>query len=797
MKVPISWLKEFVDVDISAEEIAEKLTFSGIEIEGIDVIGGDYEGIVVGEILSVNPHPSAENLHLCRVNAGSEDVSLVCGAGNVAEGVKVVLACVGARLDGQEPIREAKIQGEASCGMLCSERELGISDDHSGIMILPDDAIAGTPFSDVMGEAETVLHLEVTWNRPDCLGMIGIAREVAALTGKELKLPALDLKEEGDPIDGRVKIIVEDKDGCSRYMARLLTDVKLRPSPMWMRKRLMLCGVRPINNIVDITNYVLLEVGHPLHAFDYEVLNDGTIVVRRAHAGEKMATLDGVERPLTEEMLLIADTKVPVAVAGVMGGLGSEIGDSTKQVLIESACFDPASVQKASIGLGLSSESSHRFARGADISVVDWASRRAACLAVDLADAVLASGCIDAYDAEYQGKRISCSVQRMQKLLGVELDCEAAVAILESLELTVEDKTEDAFVVVVPSFRRDLLIEADVIEEVARMYGLDNIPEAVPSAVIVPAANDVRTRASQACRRNLIGLGLSEIMNYSFISSDLIDEFGLDQDQTRVVLPHPVSADHGALRNSLVPQVIDTLALNMSRQLKDAAVFEMGRVFWNGKDGSVSEEDRICIGLMGNVGGTGIGREAPSAGDAFLWLKGIITSLCEVHKVSVAFIPTSHEALDDGYSVEIILDGEASGIMGAVSRKICESRRMDACVAVAEVPVDRIISHAFEVPELKPIPAYPAINRDMALLVGQGVVHEDVMKVIRESAPPELTSVDLFDIFTGKGVGQGKRSLAYSLVYRSLERTLTDEEANEYHEAIKEALKSELNIEIR
>jgi phenylalanyl-tRNA synthetase beta chain len=797
MKVPINWLKEYVDVDLSPEELADKLTFSGIEVEGINVVGGDYKGIIVGEVVSVEPHPEADKLKLCKVNTGSNEVSLVCGAENVQQGLKVVFAGVGTCLEGQEPIKEATIRGETSCGMLCSERELGISDDHSGVMIVPDDVSAGTPFSEVMGESETVLHLEVTWNRPDCLGMIGIAREVAALTGKELKLPSVDVLEEGDPVEDMAKVIVEDKEGCPRYMARVLSGVQLGPSPMWMRKRLMLSGIRPINNIVDITNYVLLESGQPLHAFDHEFLTDATIVVRRARAGEKMSTLDGVERSVTPEMLLIADAKVPVALAGVMGGQGSEIGESTNRVLLESACFDAAGVHRTSFDLALSTESSHRFARGVDISMVDWASRRAAALAVDLTGAVLAKGCIDVYEDEYQAKRILCRMKKFRDLLGIDLDLDVAVSILESIGLAVEDKTDDTFVIAVPSFRRDLTIEADIVEEVARMHGLDKIPENVPRAMIVPGVDDAGTRACQACRRNLIGLGLTEVIHYSFMASELIDELGLDPNEQRVILPNPVSEDHGALRNSLIPQVLETLALNMSRQVKDAAVFEIGRVFWNGSDGVVCEEDRLCIGLMGNVGRTGLGRAATSADDAFLWLKGLVSSLCEAQKVEVSFVPSPHKALDARYSVDVILDGEASGILGAVNGKVCSSRRMDGCVAVAEMPLERIIRHMFEVPELKPVPAYPAITRDMALLVGQDVVHEDVMGIIRKSAPPELTSIDLFDIFTGKGVGRGKRSLAYSLVYRSLERTLTDKEANEYHEAIKEALKSELNVEIR
>ncbi|MDP6491746.1 MAG: phenylalanine--tRNA ligase subunit beta, partial [Kiritimatiellia bacterium] len=413
MKLPLSWLREYVDVDASAEEIAEKLTFSGTEVEGIEHVGAGCESIIVGEVLAWEKHPKADRLRLCRVSDGSNELPVVCGADNFDAGDKVALAPVGATLPDGMTIKEAKLRGEVSQGMLCAEDELGLSADHAGIMILPADAAAGTPLLDVMGGVETVLELEVTWNRPDCLCVIGMAREVAALYGLDLKIPEPALEETGKPVEEWTRVEVQDAADCPRYTARVLTDAELKPSPMWMRRRLACCGVRPINNVVDITNYVMLECGHPLHAFDFAMLKESRIVVRRAAEGEQMATLDDEERRLTPEMLVIADAERPVAVAGIMGGAGSEISDATQTVLLESATFDPALTHRTSVALGLSTESSHRFERTVDRATVEWASRRAAALMGEHCGATLAAGVIDVCGEAAGQAPIVCRLGRL------------------------------------------------------------------------------------------------------------------------------------------------------------------------------------------------------------------------------------------------------------------------------------------------------------------------------------------------------------------------------------------------
>lgn len=800
MKVPINWLKEYVEFDASPEELAEKLTFSGTEVESIKTVGSDYEGIVVGEVLSIGLHPGADRLRVCRVSDGTEELNVVCGAHNFEVGDKAPFARIGARLAGGMKIKKAKIRGEMSQGMLCAEDELGISDNHSDIMLLSRDLTAGTPFSEVMGPPETVLEVEVTWNRPDCLSIIGIARETAALFAGKLKLPQVEFPENGPPVGDLMNVSVEDNDGCPRYTARVLFEVKPGPGPMWMQRRLSLCGVRPINSIVDITNYVMLECGQPLHAFDYNFLSDHRIVVRRARSGEKMTTLDGMERDITPEMLVICDSAKPVALAGVMGAVGSEIGEGTDTVLLESACFSALITRKTSSRLRLTTESSHRFERRVDISMVDWASRRAAALMVEHAGARAASGVIDVYTRKPSARRIKCRFRRVRSLLGIDVPDEEVVSILNSIELPVIESDGGSCTAQVPAFRPDIEIEADLIEEVVRMHGLDRLPAAAPQSKVVPDAKDDAMRAVSICRANLAGLGLSEIINYSFVSKRLLDTFCSDNVESRVILPDPLSSDHTVLRNSLVPQMVESLGKNLARQVMDVSFFEIGNVFIKNDKGDICEEDRVSMGLTGKAGLTGLDKRRPAGPDeVFLWLKGIIEALCAAQRVEALqfVLQENHSFFEAGSAVSVVAGGRQCGVMGLISEPIREKWRMIEPVAVAELALKPLIDRVFEAPEVKPVPVYPSITRDIAVIVDEHVGHEDVLRIIMGKSSKELTSVDLFDIFRGKGIGDNRKSLAYSLVYRSSKMTLTDEAVNEYHRIVKEALKKELKAEIR
>ncbi len=799
MKLPVSWLAYYVDFDLSPEEVAEKLTFSGTEVESIDVIGGDYKGIVVGEILRIDPHPSADRLQLCLVSDGSRELPVVCGARNFEIGDKAPLAVVGVELPGGMKIKKARIRGEESEGMLCAEDELSLSDDHTGIMLLPREIKTGTPFFEVIGPPETVLNLEVTWNRPDCLSIIGMARELAALLRTDLKIPTPEISESEARTSDGISVTIDAEDLCPRYTARLLDNVQLAPSPMWMQRRLSLCGVRPINNIVDVTNYVMLECGHPLHAFDYALVEDKKIIVRRAVDGESMATLDGQDRPITGETLLIADARCPVAIAGVMGGAGSEIGGNTASVLLESAAFDPASIRRTSSQLGLSTESSHRFERGVDPEGVEWASNRAASLMAQLGGGDVAAGIVDVYPGCPVERKVVVRFDSTRRLLGADISDDCMVDILNSLCLTVTSRDESSCTVLVPTFRRDIEIEADLIEEIARVYGVAQINESVPLSHVVPGASDMPFQMAKACRADLVGLGLSETMNYSFVSAQLLDLCCKDDADNRVVLPNPVSAEHAVMRNSLVPQMVETLGRNLSRQTHETAFFEMGKVFLKKESGEIHEEDRLCMGFMGPLGRTCLDKRRPiDKEEPFFWLKGAIEALILARgQGQVESAAVEHPYYEAGSSVSVSISGCKAGFIGLLREDIRRKWRMQTPVAIGELALDTVVSARNTVPELTQISMYPSISRDVAMAVPESATHEDITRIMRDSAPAELTAIELFDIFRAEGLGQGKKSLAYSLEFRSLDRNLTDEDANKYHETIKAALKKELGAEIR
>ena len=802
MKVPVSWLNEYVDVsDLSVKELSDKLTFSGVEVEAIEEVGvtlGDL--FVVGEVLTCVAHQNSDHLHVCKVFDGTQELQIVCGAPNCAAGIKVPLAKVGAVVpEGGFTIKQAKLRGVASFGMLCSARELKLSEDHSGLMILDPALKTGTLVSDVLPPPETVLDLEITWNRPDCLSIIGIAREFAAILKRPLRLPAVDFAEVGDPAATFAKVRVEDPVKCPRYTARVMTDVKDGASPEWMRRRLELCGVRSISLTVDVTNYVMLECGQPLHAFDYRTLAERTIVVRRAAPGEKIKTLDGVERALDPDMLVIADAQAPSAVAGVMGGEGSEIAAGTEHVLLESALFDPASTKFTATRLGLSTESSRRYERGVDPELADWASRRAVSLLAVHGQAKVAKGVIDVDSRGFGHVEVALRFKRARDVIGMALPEEEMVGILTSLGLEAVKRDAGAATFRIPSFRLDLTLEADLIEEIARMHGLDAIPDRMPDSTAVSALDDSPFYARARCRQVLLGMGFSEAMHYSFLSAQELDAFDKRNAAARAVLPNPVSADYGVLRDSLLPQLAGSLGRNASRQVESAGLFEMGRVFFKSIDGQPGEEERVSLGLMGPFGRTAVDlRRAVSNEEALLWLKGAVETLAgALHAGRVEFAHCEHPAMEPGWAVSVTLNGSPVGCMGLVSAALRHQWRMTSPMPLAELRLAPLLAGVAAVAAVKPVPQYPAVRRDIAFVADASVTHRDVVAAVRQAGPKELTGIALFDIFHSKEIGKGKRSMAYALEFRSTDRTLTDQEVNEAFTKIIRALKSELNVEVR
>ncbi len=808
MKIPLSWLTDFIALDEPPRAIADRLTFSGTEVEGLATVGSTYEGFVVAEVRAVEKHPNADKLSVCRVFDGGNELQVVCGAPNVRAGGRYPFARVGVTLpDGSLTIKKAKIRGVESFGMLCAADELGLSDDHLGLLVLDPKWAPGTPLAEVLGPPDTVFELEITPNRPDCLSLIGIARELAAVYG--IKRKALDTEdgirktENRTPVtDRRALVTVEDPAACARYTAQWLEGVKIGPSPEWMERRLERAGIRAINNVVDITNYVMLETGQPLHAFDRDLLAEGRVEVRRAKQGERMATLDGMERELDASMLVIADAARPVAIAGVMGGAGSEIREETANVLLESAWFDPGLTRATARKLGLSTESSYRFERGVDIEGVERASRRAAQLMVELAGARIAGDVTDTRPAAAPPRRLGGRFQTVRDVLGVDLSDGEIARVFQLLEIpvTVKNAAEGRYEAEIPSFRGDLAREIDLVEEVARIHGLDHVPVPHPRAVVDPTAGrDDTVRAKARLRAALSGLGLSEILNYSLVSEPQLDLFDAGSKPRRAVIPRPISADQSVLRPSLAPQMVDTLGRNRARQAAQAALYEMGRTFERAADGTIVEAERLCIGLMGPVGRPAMDRRRAVAPDEmYLWAKGLVESLASalgLGAVSVRAVSLAYA--EPGSAVELCAGDAALGTLALVNRRIRKEWRMGDPVAVVELDVPPLLARAMAVRACVDVPMYPSVSRDVAMVVAEGVSHEAVVRVIRAAAPPELEAIELFDVFKGPSIGAGRRSVAYSLVYRSAARTLTDDEANGYHDIVKAALRKELAAEIR
>ena len=816
MKLPISWLNEYVDVsDIPVQELAERLTRSGLQVEGIETTGPEplSDFFVVVEVKTCEPHPDSDHLHVTTVTDGKETWQVVCGAPNCRAGLKTAFAKIGAVIpDGGFKIKKGKLRGVESFGMLCSSKELALpGGDHSGIMELPPDAPVGAFLRDVVGgeKPETVFDIEVTWNRPDALSVIGLAREFSAILGRPLKMPAVDFVESETDVNDEVKVTVEDVVRCPRYTARVVTSVQDGPSPDFMRTRLEACGVRSLGLLVDVTNYVMLECGQPMHAFDYRTLAGREIVVRDARPGETIKTLDGVERKLDESMLVIADAEKPSAVAGVMGGEGSEIAAGTDRVLIESALFEPTSTKYTATKLGLGTESSYRYIRGVDKDLADWSSRRAAHLLQKYGKAVVAKGVVDVDNrAKPLNADVTLDFDRARSLIGIPIGNDAMVVILKHLGFVCRDEEPGKFYAAaktatfgVPSWRWDIQLEADLVEEIARLYGLDNIPDTMPSAPSVSPLSDAPFRAKEKVRETCLSLGFTEAMHYSFLSAGELEAFDArpETKAVRLALPDPVSAEYGVLRDSLLPQLMGSLGRNATHQMETAELFEMGRVFGKAKDGTPFEAERLSLGFVGPVGRGALDRRrAVSVEEALLWIKGAVERLAAaVHVGKLEFRATEHPAFAPGAALAIVVNGRPAGVAGVISAKLRHPFRLTTQMALAELDLAPLLKRFDAVGKVSPVPAFPMVKRDIAFVAGAGVTHEAVTKCIRKAAPPELIGISLFDIFSSKDIGKDRRSFAYSLAFRAPDRTLTDDEVNRAFVKITDALKATLHVEVR
>ena len=807
MKVTLNWLKQYVDFDWPPEELRERLTMLGLEVESMQKLGGEFEGVVVAQVITRDKHPNADKLSLCRVNDGKGERQIVCGAQNFKAGDKVPLILPGASLPlkpgDKEPftIKVGKIRGVESHGMMCSPKELGLADDAEGLLILPTDAKVGQPFAEHLGRSagDVVYDLEITPNRPDWNSVIGIAREISALTGNPLRLPETKLREDAEPTAKWVQVRLEDPELCGRYAARVVRGVKVGPSPDWLRQTLEKVGIRSISNVVDVTNYVMLEIGQPLHAFDYHLLGKGAsgtpaIVVRRAADGERFTTLDGQQRTLTKDNLLIADEAKAIALAGVMGGQNTEINDKTADVLIESAWFKPQNIRATSKRLELRTESSYRFERGADIGICDWASRRAAQLILETAGGELLAGVVDAYPAPPAMKEITLRHARTTALLGVEIPGAESAGHLRSLGLEVTADNHGTCTVRVPTFRVDLKQEVDLIEEIARLHGVDKIPATPPRGAIGSHAFDTVHDVYAEARRLLTGLGLAEAQGQTLISSESAKLVTNDF----VALQNPLSSDMNVLRPSLIPGLLDTLRHNLSRKNNEVAVFEIGRVF-RSENGITREQRNVAIALTGlRQQGFWSGEDRDATCDVFD-LKGVLEEFLEQFGLRAVTYSRRNEAVSPYIeSATVQLGGNLTlGELGQLSPLLAKKYDLRDRVLLAELNLDLLLSRRNTGKSFKSLPAFPSVRRDVAMIVPESTPHESVLNAVRKLKPANLERVDLFDVFHGKNIPAGQKSMAYAFTYRHAERTLTDAEVNAAHEKIVEQFRKELQATIR
>ncbi|MCY4400974.1 MAG: phenylalanine--tRNA ligase subunit beta [Candidatus Poribacteria bacterium] len=797
MNVTLNWLKNYIDFEFSADELADRLTMLGVEVESVKQLGVALEGIVVGKVNSISPHPNADKLVLCQVDIGEQDaLQIVCGAPNVSERMSVPVATIGTELSSGITIKQAKLRGEESYGMLCSERELGISEDAAGLMELSSDTSVGTPLAEALGLDDTVFELEITPNRPDCLSLIGVAREIRAETGNELKLPEVNIRENDTDIREVTSVTIDAPDLCPRYAARVIRGVKIGESPAWLKQRLESVGIGVINNIVDVTNFVLMEYGQPLHAFDYHKLGENRIVVRRAAEGEQITTLDEEERELTSDMLVIADANKPVALAGVMGGYDSEITDETCDVLLESANFQPASIRATGKKLGMHTEASYRFERGVDPEAVIPALNRAAQLIVELAGGTVCEGIIDVYPGKSEPIQIQLRSDRVNFILGTALEATEIEQILYRLGFGMEaSQLEDSsYQVTVPSFRSDITREIDLIEEVARVYGYDNIPTTLPKGDIPVPVSDISVEVRKHIKQFLLGAGMMESVNYSFSHPNCFDKVRLAADnplRDALKLRNPLSPEMSILRTTLMPSLLDNAQHNHNHQINNIALFEMSTVFVKGE-----EPWRIAGILAGEIGGGVYGD--PYKNPDFFDIKGIVERVLEVCCLTdYAFKKTEEPTFHPGRNAAVLLGDRRIGILGEVHPEVLEIYELPYKAYLFELDLEALANAADFSKRFEPIPIYPSVQRDLAIVVDKEMQSDTPIDIIYSTGGELVDSVRLFDVYVGDQVSEGKKSLAYTITYHSATETLTDKDVNNLHDKVVKRLNQELGAELR
>jgi len=802
MKISLNWLKTYIPFDIDPADLAEHLTMTGLEVEALYDRFQYLDDIVIGRVADIQSHPKADQLKICRVDVGEATISVVCGAPNVKVDEKYPCALPGARLPEGLTVEKTKIRGADSEGMLCSEGELDLGRDRSGLMKLDGGIVEGTPIARALGLSDIVFEIGLTPNRPDCLSFIGVAREVAAITEKPLILPEVPQLENSGQIDKFTSVTIKDPQLCPRYTAGLLREIKVAPSPFWLQDRLRSIGLKPINNIVDITNFVMMETGQPLHAFDFDRLADHRIVVQTATSGDLFTTLDGKEHKLTADTLMICDAEKPVAVAGVMGGENSEISDSTSRVLLESACFNPVSIRKTAKRLGANSDASHRFERGVDPEGTVYALKRAAGLMAEVSGATLINGLIDEHPIPSEPQAIELNATKANHHLGTNLSPAEMQGFLESVGFAVSRLDAQDLSVVAPTFRVDVSRPEDLMEEVARLWGYNNILTTFPKTSTQSRLPERALSLKETIKNQMAGFGFSECINYSFTAKDACDRLRLTADDERrrmLDVQNPLSEEQAVMRTSLVPGLLEAMGKNLAHQVKHLKLFELGKIFLSHGQDRLPEEVEILSALWTGFRTPATWQTKPEPCD-FYDLKGIAEALlASLYLNNSEFQPLPPEAchyLRPGHSARIRTKDTEIGRIGEVHPQVLQSYDLKQTAFILEIHFDRLLPLIPEVKAFSPLPKFPAVSRDITLILDNSVLAGDIEDSVHELDEPLLENAYIFDLYSGDPIPEGKKSISIRLTYRSSTETLSDRAVSRIHGNITDHLIKTFNASL-
>lgn len=794
MLISLDWLKQYVDIKENLKELDNALTMIGQEVEAIDIQGKDLDNVVVGQIVEYGKHPNSDRLTLLKVNVGKDEpLQIVCGAPNHKLGDKVVVATIGAVLPGDFKIKKSKIRDVESFGMLCSEVELGLGEDADGIIILPEDAPVGEEYRKYAGLDDVIFELEITPNRPDCLSHIGIAREIAAYYGRKVKYPVANFTETIESTTKYAKVTVEDKERCKRYRGRVITNVKVGESPEWLKKRIRAMGMHPINNIVDITNFVMFEYNQPMHAFDLDKVENGSVVVRSATPGEKITTLDGVERELNNEELVIANDDKAIAIAGIIGGVETEITSETKNIFLEVANFEPSNIRKTARRLGVTTESSYRNERGMDPEGVEEASDRAVALIVEIAGGEVLDGAIDRYVEKPQKFEIPLSFEKLNKFVGKEISEDVVGKILSNLGLGIKKLSQDTIIVTPPSFRGDLTRTADIYEEIIRMYGFDNIEAIMPVENIQAGTREPNVELTDEAKKIIREIGLQEVVNYSFIPRNAVEILNIKDPVINI--SNPLSEDMAILRPTLMWSLLANIRDNINRNQFDLRLAEVSRIFTPGEK-LANEELRICIGLAGRPERT-LWNPKPESYD-FYTIKGYVEKVMDFLGISRYRLSRTTDAnFHPGRSAEISIGNDVVGVFGEIHPDVQEKMEIKReRVYIAELNLAKLAKYRKKTIKYESIVKYPEVTRDLAIVLDRDVLVGDMVDAIKRVSPL-IEKVDIFDVYQGEKIDADKKSAAISIVLRNKTKTLDEKEINGVIEKVLALIAKEYKGQIR